>query len=853
MLSLGLLAFLLQAPAPPTDPAPKPPESAVPEPATPPSNDATAQRTQINLLGQTDAAAGESRRNENVQLVLVDNNALKELNIRLGVSATPLTEFRPERGYFGAEYGQAPTTPLHLAPPPKTSSFHGRLFATHQNSVFAARSFFQVGGVKPARENQYGFQLALPPWRQLRLTLDASQQKLRGQVNGNVLVPTAAERLPDTTDPAMGRTIARWLAAYPNELPNRPDINTRALNTNAPQVINNHDVTLRLNAGRQWATQYAFTSQTVDAFQLVAGQNPDTTTKSHKARLMWTRDWSPRTTSNLTLGFDRLGSLLVPEPNAVGPLVITPGLSQLGPEGLIPIDRALNAFRYAVLVRHVRSRHTVTAGFEILRRQLNGRETDVHRGFFGFANDFGADSITNLRRGAPTQYLVSIGEIDRGFRNFDLQFYLGDSWQATSRLTVQLGLRYQPVTTPVEVQRKDVVPYPCDCNNLAPQFGLAYRLPGVWGVMRAAYGLHFGEIFPATYQQIRFSPPRNLKRAVARPRSILDPLNGVLAPPNLYLLDPHLRVPYVHQYSFAWELGVKWRLTLGYVGSRQHKLLTMWFENRGDFSTVYDMVTATVNERRRDPNFAERRRVINGSRGYYDAARATFNLPRWRGLAFEASYWWSKAIDGGTNYTNTAYDADSRQSRSQWEYLYTADMRSLSSFDQPHAFLWRGAWDAPKRAGAWTFSSVILLKSGTPFNVVTGSDGPGYGNVDGNGGDRPHILRPEILGRTIGHPDTSRQMLPRDAFAFQAVTDRVGNLGRNVFRKGLIRNVNAALARTWALPREQRLTLRAESINFFNTPQFAEPGFELAAPNFGYITNTLNDGRVFRFTLQFAW
>ena len=50
-----------------------------------------------------------------------------------------------------------------------------------------------------------------------------------------------------------------------------------------------------------------------------------------------------------------------------------------------------------------------------------------------------------------------------------------------------------------------------------------------------------------------------------------------------------------------------------------------------------------------------------------------------------------------------------------------------------------------------------------------------------------------------------------------------------------------------------RLTFRAESVNLFNTPQFAEPGFELANANFGHITNTLNDGRTFRFHLQLAW
>lgn len=125
--------------------------------------------------------------------------------------------------------------------------------------------------------------------------------------------------------------------------------------------------------------------------------------------------------------------------------------------------------------------------------------------------------------------------------------------------------------------------------------------------------------------------------------------------------------------------------------------------------------------------------------------------------------------------------------------------------------------------------------------------------MDANGGDRPNIVDASILGRTIGDPDTSRALLPRAAFQFMQPTDARGNLGRNTFRRGGIRNVNASLTKEWAMRGEQRLRFRAESVNLFNTPQFAEPGFDLVLPNFGQITNTLNDGRTFRFWLNFLF
>ena len=62
--------------------APEKPSSAEAAPETPtPEAPADDKRTELNLIGKTEVQAGESRRNENVQFNLIDNNALKELNL----------------------------------------------------------------------------------------------------------------------------------------------------------------------------------------------------------------------------------------------------------------------------------------------------------------------------------------------------------------------------------------------------------------------------------------------------------------------------------------------------------------------------------------------------------------------------------------------------------------------------------------------------------------------------------------------------------------------------------------------------------------------------------------------------
>ena len=89
---LGLISGLAQQPQQPEKAAP--PNSESPE---------NRKRIELNLLGKEDAAAGESRRNENIQFNLIDNNALKELNVRLGATATIIGAFQPDRSYFGSE------------------------------------------------------------------------------------------------------------------------------------------------------------------------------------------------------------------------------------------------------------------------------------------------------------------------------------------------------------------------------------------------------------------------------------------------------------------------------------------------------------------------------------------------------------------------------------------------------------------------------------------------------------------------------------------------------------------------------------------------------------------------------
>ena len=151
------------------------------------------------------------------------------------------------------------------------------------------------------------------------------------------------------------------------------------------------------------------------------------------------------------------------------------------------------------------------------------------------------------------------------------------------------------------------------------------------GSPSGAYGIHYGEIFTATYIQARVNPPQNVTVVVQTP-DLVDPLKDVgdisFDPDTRSVrfdIAPDLTVPYTLNYNFSWEfeLARDWKIDLSYIGSRSSQLLSMFFLNRARIVDGVPQTTRTVNVRRPDQRSFNLLHVNNGSRGYFDAGRAT--------------------------------------------------------------------------------------------------------------------------------------------------------------------------------------------------------------------------------------
>ncbi|MBI3941232.1 MAG: TonB-dependent receptor [Acidobacteria bacterium] len=870
---------------------------------------AEPQRVNLRLLPsrETEVVRGTEERNPNDFVIRLDTNSIKNEQLRTGTPLRFIPEFRATSNYYGEQFGyplrSVPTTSLGRP----TSSLRGSVYEFHQNNHLNARPFFQVGPILPSRRNQYGFSLGGPVRKErLWFTFAWDQVRDSGFVNGNVQVPLASERTPRASDPRMNTIIAALLNAYPTALPNLPQVSVRHLNTNAFRDIKATAFSWHLDYRAPWgdslAVDHQFQDYTEEPFELVVGQNPRTLMRPQGAGLTYTHPFSARTVAQIGLNYRRLAVQLLPTkrflelapaallPNGTPDVEFGEDLTQLGlvNQGM-PRARFENHYYLTPQITHTSGRHNLSAGATVQHLWDSDLRNYNVRGTITFNADCisvdGAvcqrrSSVENFLAGIATRMSVTEPNQYSGYRSWEYAFYIQDRFRFRPNLSLLGGLRYEILTVPQEVSHIFKFSYKTDANNVAPQVGFAWNPGSGKTVVRGGYGIAFSSITLGTFSREANSSDYVKAVGINTP-TLQDWLNITSVNPtpgrrgSLNKVDAGIVAPYVHTYNLYLEreLPGQAMLRLGYLGSRAFKLLSGTPVNRARPVAGIPTISATVNQRRPDLRYGRVFILTNGSTGYLDALQFSLLKRRGWGLNFEATYTFSKAINSGmTNFAETGNGDDASQSDE-----LVSDTKGVASFDTPHAFTLNYSYDLPRPGnagiwlsrllGGWTVSGTTVLRSGTPFSVFTGSDAPGWGNVDGEDKDRPNIKNPGLLGKSIDNPDTSAALMGADVpcvdrggyidckyFDTNVSPGGRGNIGYRTFRKDGTNNWNLAVSRSFTLgSSERQLQFRSEFFNFFNHAQFAAPGFLLTSPTFGKITNTVNKGRVTQLTLRYLF
>jgi hypothetical protein len=264
-----------------------------------------------------------------------------------------------------------------------------------------------------------------------------------------------------------------------------------------------------------------------------------------------------------------------------------------------------------------------------------------------------------------------------------------------------------------------------------------------------------------------------------------------------------------------------------------------------------------INERRPDPRFSTNSIVSNDANSWYHGLQVQWSKAFTGGLWFDATYTWSKAIDDTSEATFVGA-GDSNALGPDKEFA-----RGLSRFHTPHRFTFNGTWKLPvfrERKdwvgdvfGGWQLSAVVRVAHGTPFTVI--DSGGGDIDWDGFSENRPVLLDPSILGRTIGEIGTSQQELPRSAFrrATPVEGDYEQLVGRNTFYGDGVRNVDLGLVKSFGMPLDGRLMLRLNVFNALNRRQWSFPNTDFTSANFGIITTQVNTPRTLQLEARYIF
>ncbi len=770
--------------------------------------------------------------------------------------------------------------------------------------------------VQAQRDGDFSGQ-SRPIYDPLTSQYDNRQQIVRQQFPGN--------RIPaNRINPAMKLMVDTYLP-----LPNLPGLANNLLNTES--VANDRDLTvMRLdhNVSSKDTLFFRYLYQRAGLFN--PNSNPYFYTESrydgHNLGVGWTRVINPTTVLELKFGYNNPGN---PNQNYGRRLNRADFLKQAG-ISLYQIDvlsttvppnfTAVGEFAVgggADFTEDNIWQGIATLGMQKGKHSLRFGMNYSWRHFFtNTANPMNGDGlfdtrltstadIANSGHSFATMLLGFPTEVRRGQGNTLTQgrvnapqFFFQDDWRVSSRLTVNLGLRYEYANAPYDTTDRlgnlmitrdpqtgkykgslmwagtNPEPDPDtgqrnqpaktfgygralkrnNYTDFAPRIGLAYTLRPKT-VVRAAYGIFYNSTFVQELQDLRKFWPFTVQQVFTPNTGLIPDLSITGQGPSFsntsaiggWPQNPENRTPYSQQWNFTVQQQMLNDLSLevGYVGNGNRKQIGYTAIN-----SPAKPGPGEVNPRRLVPEFSDLDGGSNRFSSNYHALQTKLTKRFSSGIQFNANYTWGKVLD---------YQSSLAEWKTQDPFNQRADY-SRASIDLQHVFNLSYVWDLPfgkgrhwgsgwnkatsSVLGNWTLDGFVRAQTGRPYNVLSGRDVANVGRT---------YQRPDVTGDPNNGPKTPDAWFSTGVFKFpQAYT--YGNAGAFLVEGDGRHEWDISLGKRFPIWRESHIVeFRAEFYNLFNTSKMGDPNTTLTSASFGQVTAAGQPNRQIQFALRYTF
>jgi hypothetical protein len=603
-------------------------------------------------------------------------------------------------------------------------------------------------------------------------------------------------------------------------------------------------------------------------------------------------------------------------------------------------------------------RHSITMGMDYRILHVDFTTLTYAAGDFAFngvftrqypsqaASGTGAD-FADLLLGYP-----SSGTVQTTSKLFQyVRYYAGyfqDDIRMSSKLTVNLGLRYeyemgiaeknnalavgfnQSAPNPVAANVTGVLPLgvlqyagqnnnPTSCcspstRKFGPRVGAAYQLNSKT-TLRGGFGVFYAPIYfssdpnisPGYTQATTYvasndgnaTPANSLSNPF--PSGVLQPVGKSLGAltgigSTLNYLDQNRKSPIVYQYSFDIQRELPYQIVLevGYIGSVSRQLsptststpsvyinqvpdnyLTLGsqlnsavanpFYGHGGAGVIGNPTVAQSQLLKPFPEYSTIQDYINNGKARYDSMIVKAQKRMSSGLTFLSTVTWSRNEDNtfGSASSNSFNGFSSSPPSQPQDYYNTQNEHSLASVDTPIRFTTTFTYGLPFGkgkpflhdskildyiVGGWQVNATIIYQNGFPLAVY-------QQNLNSNIG--AGAQRPNATGVSPSQPGSVTDRLTsyiNPAAFSQAPAFTFGNISRTLSYRGPgMKNWDTSIFKDFTIRERLKGQFRAEALNSFNSPLFANPNTQYIPGNtsFGQLTYQANFPRLLQLGVRF--